>query len=177
MCLEIYELDLAKVISVPGLAWHVALKKAKVKLDLLTDIDMLLMVEKGIRGGIFYSIYQYAKTNNKYMKYYDKTKELSYIQYWDVNNLYGCSMSQKLPVNNFEWIEDTSQFNEDFIKNCNEQSDNEYFLEVDVQYLDKLQVLSQQKKEETICVRTKLSYSKVFHRKFVNNKNEKTRYL
>ena len=137
MCLEIYELDLAKVISVPGLAWQVALKKTKVKLDLLIDIDMLLMVEKGIRGGIFYSIYQYAKTNNKYMKDYDKTKELSYIQYWDVNNLYGCSMSQKLPVNNFEWIEDTSQFNEDFIKNYNEQSDNE----VDVQYLDKLQEL------------------------------------
>ena len=77
---------------------------------------MLLMVEKGIRGWICHSIYRYAKTNNKYMKNYDKNKESSYIQYWDVNNLYGRAMSQKLTVNNFEWIEDTSQFNEDFIK-------------------------------------------------------------
>ena len=99
---------------------------------------MLLMVEKGIRGGICHSIYRYAKANNKYMKDYDKNKESSYLQYWDVNNLYGWAMSQKLPVNNFEWIKDTSQFNEDFIKNYNEESDEGYFLEVDVQYLEKL---------------------------------------
>ena len=54
------------------------------------------------------------------MKDYDKNKELSYIKYWDLNNLYGWAMSQKLPVNNFEWIKDTSQFNEDFIQNYNE---------------------------------------------------------
>ena len=57
---------------------------------------------------------------------------------WDVNNLYGWAISQKLPVNTFEWIKDTFQFNEDFIENYNEESDEEYFLEVDVQYLDKL---------------------------------------
>ena len=91
-----------------------SLKKAKVKLDLLIDIDMLLMVEKGIRGGICHAISRYAKANNKYMKDY-KNKEPSYLQYWDVNNLYGWAMSQKLPVNNFEWIEATFQFNEDFI--------------------------------------------------------------
>ena len=102
---------------------------------------MLLMVEKGIRGGICHSIYRYAKANNKYMKDYDKNKESSYLQYWDVNNLYGWAMSQKLPVNNFEWIKDTSQFNEDFIKNYNEESDEGYFLEVDVQYLKKLHEL------------------------------------
>ena len=78
---------------------------------------MLLMVEKGIRGGICYAIHRYAKSNNKYMKEYDKNKESSYLKYWDVNNLYGWAMSQKLPVNNFEWIEDTFQFNEDIIKN------------------------------------------------------------
>ena len=64
------------------------------------------------------------------MKDYDTNKELSYLQYWDVSNLYGRLMSQKLPVNNFEWIEDTSQSNEDFIKNYNEQSDEGYFPEV-----------------------------------------------
>ena len=94
---------------------------------------MLLIVEKGIRGGICNTIYRYAKANNKYMKDYDKNKESSYLNYWDVNNLYGWAMSQKLPVNNFEWIKDTSQFNEDFIKNYNEESDEGYFLEVDVQ--------------------------------------------
>ena len=103
---------------------------------------MLLKVEKGIRGRICHSIYRYAKVNNKYMKVYDKDKEPSYIQYWDVNNLYGWAMSQNLPVNNFEWIKDTSQFNEDFIKNYNEESDEGYFLEIDVKYFDKLHELN-----------------------------------
>ena len=107
------------------LAWQAALKKTKVKLDLLTDIDMLLMAEKGVR-----SIYQYAKATNKYMKDCDKNKESLYIQYWDVNNLDGWAMSQKLLLNNFEWIKDTSQFNEDFIKNYNEESDEKYFLKL-----------------------------------------------
>ena len=93
MCLEIYKLDPAKFLSAPGLALQGALKKTKVKLDLLTDIDMLLMVEKGIRGGICHSIYQYAKANNKYMKDYDKNKESSYLKYWDVNNLYGWAIA------------------------------------------------------------------------------------
>ena len=79
MRLEIYELDFGKFPSAPGLAWQVALKKAKVKFNLLTDIDMLLMVEEGIRGGICHSIYQYAKCNNKCMKDYDKNKESSYF--------------------------------------------------------------------------------------------------
>ena len=65
---------------------------------------------------VCHSIYRYAKANNKYMKDYAKNKELSYIQYWDVNNVYGWAMLQKLPVNNFEWIKYTSQLNEDFIK-------------------------------------------------------------
>ena len=81
MCINIYELDPAKCFSAPGLAWQAALKETKVKLDLLTDIDMLLMVEKGMRGGICHSIYRYAKANNKYMKDYDKNKESSCLQY------------------------------------------------------------------------------------------------
>ena len=113
-------------LSAPGLAWQVAIKKTKVKLELLTDTDMLLMVEKAIREGICHMIHQYAKANNKDMKDYDKNKESSYLKDWDVNNLYGWTMSQKLPVNNFEQIEDTSQFNEDFIKNYCEESDEGY---------------------------------------------------
>ena len=77
---------------------------------------MLLMVEKGIRGGICHSIIRYGKADNKYMKNYDKNKGSSYLKYWNVNSLYGWAMLQKLPVNNFEWIEDTSQFNKDFIR-------------------------------------------------------------
>ena len=71
-----------------------------------------------------------CKSNKKYMKNYDKNKESSYLQYWDVNNLCGWAMSQKFRVNNFEWIKDASQFIEDFIKNYNEESDEKYFLEI-----------------------------------------------
>ena len=85
MCLEIFELDPAKFISPPQLVWEATLKKTKVKLDLLNDIDMLLVIEKGIRRGTYNSIYRYAK----YIKDYDKNKESSYLQYLDVNNLYG----------------------------------------------------------------------------------------
>ena len=90
---------------------------------------MVLMVEKCIRGEICHSIYKYVKANNKYMEGYTKINESSFTQYLDVNNLYGQAMSQKLLVNNFEWIEDTSQFNED-LQNYNEESDEGYFLEV-----------------------------------------------
>ena len=92
-CLEIYGLDLLIFFSAPGLALQAALEKTKVKLDLLTDIYLLLMVEKGIRGGRCHSIYRHAKANNKYFNDYDKNKESSYIQYWNVNNLYGSAIS------------------------------------------------------------------------------------
>ena len=84
---------------------------------------MLSMVEKGLRGVICHSNYRYEKANNKYMKDFGKSKEPSYLQYWDVNGLYGWVISQKLPVDNFEWIKDTSQFHDDFIKDHNEETD------------------------------------------------------
>ena len=89
MCIKVYELDPAHFLSLPGLSWQARLKKTNVKLELLTDYDMLLMGEEGIRGGICHSIHRYAKANNKYMKNYDKNKESSHIQYLDANNLYG----------------------------------------------------------------------------------------
>ena len=115
MCLQEYELDPAHFLSLPGLAWQACLKKTNIELEILTDYDMLLMVEKGIRGGICYSIQRYAKANNKYMKSYNNNEESSYIQYLDANNLYGCAMSKKLLVNGFKWL-DNNKINEEFIK-------------------------------------------------------------
>ena len=87
-CLEVYELDPAHFLSLPGLAWQACLKKTNVKLELLTDYDMLLMVEEGIRGGLCHSIHRHAKANNKYMEKYNENKESSYIQYLDANNFF-----------------------------------------------------------------------------------------
>ena len=85
--LEIYELDPAQSLTTQALAWQTALKKTKVKLNLLTDIDMLLMVEKGVRGGISHTIHRRAKVNNKYMKTCDKNKESSYLKYWNAKKV------------------------------------------------------------------------------------------
>ena len=79
MCIKVFELDPAHFLSLPGLPWQACLKKNNVKLELLTDFDMLLLVEEGIRGGICHAIHRHAKANNKYMKNYDKSKESSKI--------------------------------------------------------------------------------------------------
>ena len=110
-CLKVYELDPAHFLSLPGLARQACLKKTSVKLELLTDYDMLLVVEEGIRGRICHAIHRHAKANNKYMKSYDKNEESSYIQYLKANNLYSWAMSQELPLNGFKWLEDTSGIN------------------------------------------------------------------
>ena len=137
--IEIYRLDIAHFLSAQGLAWQLCLKKTKVKLELLTDIYMLLIVEKGTRGGICQAIHRYAKANNKYMKSYNKDVISSHPMYLDANNLYGWAMSQwKLPVNSFKWVKTLSKFNEIFIRNYDENSDKGYFLEVDVDYPKKL---------------------------------------
>ena len=136
MCTEIYELDPAHFLSAPGQAWEACLKKTRVKLELLTDYDMLLMVEKGIRSGMCQAIHRYAKANNKYMKNHSKNFESSYLML-NTNNLYGWAMSQQLPVNSSKWVKELSKFNESFIKGYDESSDKGYFLEVDVEYLKK----------------------------------------
>ena len=149
MCLKEYELDLAHFLSLPGLAWQACLKKTNIELELLTDYDMLLMVEEGIRGGICHSIHRYAKANNKYVKNYNNNEESSYIQYLDANNLYGWAMSKKLPENGFKWIDNNETaepsakhvINEEFIKNYNENDNKGYILEVDVKYPKRLHKL------------------------------------
>ena len=131
---------------------------------------MLLMVEKGIRAGIFHAIHQNAKVNNKYKEEYDKNKELSYLKYRDVNNLYDWAMSQELPVNIFEWIKVTFQFNEDFIKSCNEENDEGYFLEIDFQYPEKLHELD----NDLQFLSEGMDFEKV--KKIVTNLHDKIEY-
>ena len=140
MCIKEYELDPAHFFSLPGLAWQACLKKTNIELELLTDYDMLLMVEEGIRGRICHSIHRYAKANNKYMKNYNDNEKSSYIQYLDANNLYGWAMSKKLPVNGFKWL-DNDEINEEFIKNYDENNDKGYILEADVRYPKRLHEL------------------------------------
>ena len=143
MCIKEYEVDPAHFLSLPGLAWQAYLKKTNMQLELLTDYDMLLMVEEGIRGGICHSTHRYAKANNKYMKNYNSNEESSYIQYLDANNLYGWAMSKKLPVNGFKWLDSNkiNKINKDFIKSYNENDNKEYILEVDVKYPKRLHEL------------------------------------
>ena len=140
MSLKEYELDPAHFLLLPGLAWQACLKKANMELELLTDYEMLLMVEKRIRGGICHSIHRYAKANNKYMKSYNNNEESSYIQYLDANNLYGWAMSRKLPVNGFKWL-DNDVINGEFIKNYNENDNKGYIIEADVKYPKRLHEL------------------------------------
>ena len=96
MFLRTLKLEPARLLTAPELAWQETLKKATVKFNLLTDIDILLMAEKGIKGGICHAIYRYAKATNNYVKDYDKNKESSYLRYWDVDNLSGW---EKLIIN------------------------------------------------------------------------------
>ena len=109
-------------------------KNTGTKLELLTKNYTLMMVEKGIRGEICHAICRFAKSNNKYMKNYNKNIESSYPMYLDINNLYGWAMFQQLPANSFKWTENLSKFNEKFIKNYDEDSNKGYILEVDIEY-------------------------------------------
>ena len=140
-CLKNYELYLAHFVSLPGLAWQACLKKTNVELELLTDYDMLLMVEEGIRGVICHAVQRYAHANNKYMNDYDKKKKPSYIQYLDAYNLYGKAMTEKLPVRGFKWMEYISKIDEDFVKVYNKNDNKGYILDVHVDYPSKVQNL------------------------------------
>ena len=126
-CIKVHELDPAHFLTAPGLAWQACLKKADAELELLTNFNMLLMVEEGIRGRMYHAVHTYAKANNKYMNNYDEKEESSYIQYLDENNLYDWATSQKLPVGGFKWIKDVSKIDKNFIKNYDENRDIGYF--------------------------------------------------
>ena len=130
-CLKHYKLDPAHFYTSPGLAWKACLKCTGIKLELLTDPDMLLMFEQGIRGGITQAVRKYASANNEYMgDRFNPKSESSYLQYLDTNNLYGWAMSQPLPTGGFKWVD----VNPNEISELATRTDKGYVLEVDISY-------------------------------------------
>ena len=130
-CLKHYKLDPTHFYTSPGLAWKACLKHTGIKLELLTDPDMLLMFEWGIKGGITQAVRKYASANNKYMgDKFNPESESSYLQYLDANNLYGCAMSQPLPTGGFKWVD----VNPNEISELATRTDKGYVLEVNVSY-------------------------------------------
>ena len=142
-CLKHYNLDPAHYYTSPGLAWDACLKETGQELQLLHDYDMLMMIEKGIRGGITHISKRYAEANNKYMKNYDPQKPSTFIQYLDANNLYGWAMSQNLPTNGFKWMTNlTKDKLMEILEKTNHSMSNRgkkgYVFEVDLEYPKKL---------------------------------------
>ena len=138
-CLKHYKLDPAHYYTSPGLAWDACLKETGQQLELLCDYDMLMMFERGIRGGMTHIAKRYSEANNKYMKDYNPEKPSKYIQYLDANNLYGWAMSQSLPTGGFRWM---TNLTKDEVKNILEKANSSmnnsfrrgYIFEVDLEY-------------------------------------------
>ena len=114
------------------------LKMTDVKLEKISDINIYLFIEKGLRGGISYIAKRYAKANTKYMSDYDSNKQLTFITYLDKNNLYGWPMSEYLPYGKFKWLQNVDELD---IMSINEKSDVGYILEVDLKYPKELHKL------------------------------------
>ena len=130
--LKAFKLDSCYFVSTPGLAWE-SCKILNQKLELLTDMDMILLFEEGIRGGITPSVTKYATANNKYISTYYKNKPSNFIQYLDANGLYGTAMLRPLPTSNFEWV-DPNEFDKEKIKNIDIMVQKGYSFEVDLDY-------------------------------------------
>ncbi|XP_044733719.1 uncharacterized protein LOC123296320 [Chrysoperla carnea] len=127
-CIHSYNLDPSHYYTLPGYTWSAMLKYTNIKLELFTDIDDLLFIEKGIRGGVSQCSNRYAKANNKYMEEgYDKTQEDVYLMYYDVVNLYGAAMCGYLPTGNFKWVDTPN------IEDVADDSPVGYILEVDLE--------------------------------------------
>ena len=135
VCINNYELDPLWYYTAPGLAWDAALKISNVKLELITDPNMYLMIENGIRGGVSTITKRYAKANNPYMQEYNPNEESVYIPYLDANNLYGWAMSKPLPTDSFKWMTDEELENWSKVSN---KKGKGCILEVDLEYPEKL---------------------------------------
>ena len=135
--LKYYNLDPCHYFGAPGLSWDAMLKMRKVQLEKISNADMHIFIEKGMREGISYINNRYSKANNKYCPDYDKNKPEKYIKYLDMNNLYGDAMSQYLPYGAFKWVKVNNKV-VDRIINKIANSKHVYFLEVDLDYPENL---------------------------------------
>lgn len=131
-CFDNYKLDPAQYYTSPGLSFDAMLKYTKTKIELLTQVDMLLFCERGVRGGISQCSKRYAKANNKYMDDYNDEDESKYLMYLDANNLYGYSMMQHLPIGNYKWC--NKVFTVDDIMRIPDDCSYGYIFEVDLDY-------------------------------------------
>lgn len=129
-----HKVDPAHYFTAPGMTWDAMLKCTQIKLDLLTDYEMIMMIERGIRGGICQVSHRYAKANNKYLPNYDPHEDTSYLMYLDANNLYGYAMSQPLPMGEFQWITNLNEIDEHWIADIEDNGDYGYIFEADVDY-------------------------------------------
>ena len=136
VCLDNYKLDPAWYLTAPGLSWDAMLKTTEIKLELLTDPDMLMMIENGTRGGVSMISNRYSEANNKYMDSHDETKPSKYIQYLDANNLYGWAMSEKMPYKDFKWV--SVESDQPPLEKITSDGDLGYILEVDLEYPNEL---------------------------------------
>ena len=138
-CMDNYRLDPAHFYTAPGLAWKACLKLTGVKLELLKDMDMLLMFEHGIRGGITQTVHRHGAANNQYMgSDYDRSHPSEYLQYLDANNLYSWAMSQPLLVGGFRWVRFNNSRPLDVVNHLSNIKSRGYLLEVDVNYSKEL---------------------------------------
>ena len=136
-CLKFYWLDPCHYFSSPRVSWDAMLIMTGLKLEKISDI--YLFIKKGLRGGISYIAKRYAKANDKYMNDYDPKKPLTFITYLEMNNLYGRAMSEYLPYGRFKWLKNVD---ESEVNSVREKSPIGYFLEVDLEYPDKLHELN-----------------------------------
>lgn len=133
MAMETYKLDPAHYYTAPGFSWDSMMRLTGVELEMLSDPNMYLMVENGVRGGVSMITKKYAKANNPSVDDYDSSRPTNYLMYLDANNLYGWAMSQKLPVDQFEWLSDDEVNNLDVMQVADD-ADKGYILEVDLDY-------------------------------------------
>ncbi|XP_073979977.1 uncharacterized protein [Rhodnius prolixus] len=136
--METHKIDPAHYFTAPGMAWDAMLRLTGVKLELLLDYDMILMVERGIRGGICQASLRHCKANNRYMHNYNPSQEYVFIMYYDANNLYGDAQSRFLPYGGFRWVERPEEIR---VQDIPDDSECGYILEVDVEYPKHLHLL------------------------------------